>query len=73
MDGHNGYQEVGDIEMPICWHRWCGGGEWAVMLHGAVGLHYGGFIGMPVFRSSGMSFVTLAEVDADGTAVIPKT
>ena len=49
MDGHNGYQEIEVIETPIYGNSLCGGDEWAVMLHGAERLHYGGFIGMPVF------------------------
>ena len=43
-----------------------------VMLHGAEKFHYGGFIGMPVFENSGMSFKTMAEVYADGRTVILK-
>lgn len=43
-----------------------------VMLHGAEEFRYGGFIGMPVSRISGTSFVALAEVYADSGIVITK-
>ncbi len=43
-----------------------------VVLRGAEKLHYGGFVGMSVFRSSGMFFATTLEVYADGRTVIPK-
>lgn len=41
-----------------------------VMPHGAEKFHYGSFIGMPVFENSGMSFMTMADVYADGRIVI---
>lgn len=42
------------------------------MLFGSEKLHYGGFIGMSIPRSSGTYFVTMVEVYADGRIVIPK-
>lgn len=41
-----------------------------LMLHGAEKFRYGGFIGMPVFENSGMSFMMMAGVYADGRTVI---